>query len=280
MMSADQFQFDREASVRPTSPHPSDDLAHFDTFVSNSWSIGDNPNGGYLAASSLRALAQLTQQPDPLSVSTHFLRPGSGGEPGEIRTRLIRPGRRSTTASSELHQGGKQRLHMVAAFGDLGPSDGTESSDLPGLTIPPVSLPEPENCVDRRSLEQGVELPILDRLDVRVDPQWAVAGASDRAEVSGWIRFGDGRPVDSIALVLFADAFPPSVFSLLGTIGWVPTLELTVHVRRRPAPGWIRARFTTEDLSNDMLVESGELWDSAGRLVARSRQLALLLQRE
>ena len=119
--------------------------------------------------------------------------------------------------------------------------------------------------------------PILDRLDVRIDPRWAVAGAGDEAVVAGWIRFADERPVDTMALMLFADAFPPSVFSMLGTIGWVPTLELTVHLRRRPAPGWIRARFVTDDLTNGMLIESGELWDSSGQLVAKSRQLALLL---
>ncbi len=289
-MTTNGHQFDRESAVRRSHDPDPEQLeaadrvtaARFETLVSPRWNIGDNPNGGYLAASSLLAMAEMTGRPDPLSVTTHFLRPGLGGEPGEIRTRLIRPGRRSSTASAELHQAGKQRIQMVAAFGDLAAAAAPASAadddpDPPSLTISPVDLPEPDDCVDRRSLEQGVDLPILQRLDVRIDPRWAIAGASDRAEVSGWIRFADGRPVDSISLVLFADAFPPSVFSLLGTIGWVPTLELTVHVRRRPAPGWVRARFTTEDLSNGMLVENGDLWDSTGRLVARSRQLALLL---
>lgn len=267
-------QFDAETVITEAGAHPPGER-WFDCEISPRWNIGDNPNGGYLAAAPLLAMRAVAEQPDPLSVTTHFLRPGSGGQPGEISARLIRPGRRSTTVSAELHQQGKQRVHMVGAFGDLGapPKDAAR----PELTIPPVRLPDPEDCMDRRLLEQGVELPILDRLDVRIDPQWAVAGASDRAEISGWIRFGDGRAVDTTALTLFGDAFPPSVFSLLGTIGWVPTLELTVHVRRRPVPGWIRARFTTEDLSNGMLIENGALWDEDDRLVARTRQLALLL---
>ena len=76
---------------------------------------------------------------------------------------------------------------------------------------------------------------------------------------------------------MFGDAFPPSLFSLLGKVGWVPTLELTVHVRRRPVPGWIQARFTTTDLHDGLLIEDGQLWDEEGHLVARTRQLALLL---
>ncbi|MEZ5379236.1 MAG: thioesterase family protein [Acidimicrobiales bacterium] len=279
-MSTSTYQFDVETAVGAGEQPDDRSPVRFDTTISARWNIGDNPNGGYLAASSLRAMAELAGHPDPLSVTTHYLRPGTGDEPGEIHGRLIRLGRRATTTSAELHQAGTQRLQTVAAFGDLGDPDRADdepASTSPSLSLAPVPLPEPDSCVDRRALAQGVELPILDRLDVRIDPRWSVAGAADRAEVSGWIRFADGRPPDSKSLVLFADAFPPSVFSLLGTIGWVPTLELTVHVRRRPAPGWIRARFTTNDLSNGMLIENGQLWDSTGRLVAQSRQLALLL---
>ena len=64
---------------------------------------------------------------------------------------------------------------------------------------------------------------------------------------------------------------------LLGKIGWVPTIELTVHVRQRPAPGWVCGQFVTEDLHDGRMIESGTLWDSTGALFARSRQLAMLL---
>ena len=95
--------------------------------------------------------------------------------------------------------------------------------------------------------------------------------------MEGWIRFVDGTPPSTLSLPLFADAFPPSLFARYGRVGWVPTVELTVHVRRRPAPGWIQARFECDDLVDGRMVETGTLWDETGAVVARSRQLGLLL---
>ena len=94
----------------------------------------------------------------------------------------------------------------------------------------------------------------------------------------GWIGFTDGRAPDALACVLMADAFPPAVFGLLGMVGWVPTIELTVHLRRRPAPGWLLGRFESRDLSDGRMIEDGALWDSSGQLVVQSRQLALVRQ--
>jgi acyl-CoA thioesterase len=65
---------------------------------------------------------------------------------------------------------------------------------------------------------------------------------------------------------------------LLGNIGRVPTVELTVHVRRQPAAGWLRGRFECDDLHQGRMIETGALWDSSGALVARCRQIGLLIQ--
>jgi acyl-CoA thioesterase len=266
------WQFDTETEVSENSP------GCWSTRLSSAWNIGTTPNGGYACAAALRALSHVAGLPDPISVTTHYLRPSVGDEPGEILTELVRAGRRTANGAASLHQQGKERLRVLAAFADLGASQEGDSAE-PVLSLPQPPLPPPEHCRARSTLSQGVDLSITSRLDVRIDPQLAEPGAAGRAEVAGWVRFCDGRAPDSAALVLFADAFPPSVFGLLGQVGWVPTLELTVHVRRRPCPGWIAARFRTQDLTGGMMVEDGELWDEAGRLVARSRQLGLVLTR-
>ena len=83
----------------------------------------------------------------------------------------------------------------------------------------------------------------------------------------------DGREPDPVMLLLAADALPPATFDL-GLYGWAPTLELTVHVRASPAPGWLRIRHATRNFAGGLFEEDAEVWDSAGRLVAQSRQLA------
>ncbi len=267
--------FDRETAVA-VAPDADPGRPTWTASLSDAWNIGDNPNGGYLLSPMVQAIRSHTGRPDPLSLTAHFLRPGLGGQPADIVAEEVRSGRRSATVTASLHQGGKERVRVLGAFGDLA-NVAPLGLDVPELGAEPPELPTPDECRDRRRLEQGVELPILSRLDVRIDPQWAEPGRGGRAEVAGWIRFADGRAPDAVSLPLFADAFPPSLFSLVGRVGWVPTLELTVHVRRPPAPGWIRARFRTSDLVGELFVEDGELWDSTGQLVARSRQLAVLL---
>lgn len=242
---------------------------------SASWNIGGNANGGYALSPALRAMREVAGHPDPLSVTTHYLRPlQPDGAPTDIATELVRSGRSTSVVRATLRHDGKERLTSVAAFGDLA----EPASAAPGgLDLPPPDTPPPDRCLDRSGLEQGVELPILERLDVRIHPDRAVHAGSDDAVMEGWIRCSDGTPPSTLSLPLFADAFPPSLFSKFGRVGWVPTIELTVHVRRRPAPGWIQARFECDDLVDGRMIESGTLWDSAGAVVARSRQIGLLL---
>lgn len=265
-------QFDDETRVVPIAePTGTDDIT-FGGQVHPSWNIGANPNGGYLLALAAQAVRQrAAQHPDPLSISVHYLRPGLAGQPCRIRTRMLRSGRTLSTLGATLEQDGSARLELLAAMGNLG-----EPAGAAELTLPMPEIPPPEACRARSGVDQGVELPILQRLDVRLHPDEAQPGEAGRASISGWIRFVDGREPDTIACLLMADAFPPAVFGLLGLVGWVPTIELTVHVRRRPAPGWVLGRFRCRDSSGGRLIEDGALWDSTGQLVARSRQLALL----
>lgn len=269
-------QYDAETTLSRRPAGSSDERNVWEGRVSGAWNIGENPNGGYLIAIVQRALSELApQHPDPMTLTVHYLRPGVPESPCEVHGELLRSGRTLSTLRGTLLQEGKIRLEVLAGFGDLGMRPAA-----PDLTLAAPTIPPPERCVRRSGDEQGVALPLLDRVDVLLHPDQAKAGSAGKAEVSGWIRFVDGRDADAASLVLFADAYPPSVFGLLGLVGWVPTLELTVHVRRRPARGWILGRFTTTDLADGRMVEDGALWDSEGHLVAQSRQIALVIARD
>jgi acyl-CoA thioesterase len=245
----------------------------YDAHLSTAWNIGDTANGGYAMLPVLRALREESGHSDPLSITTYFLRPIQGGGDAQIDTSLVRRGRSVSVLNGALTLAETQRLTVSAVFGDI-------TNDEPSATIdvPPPTIPPPEECVNRAELLQGVALPIASRIDVRVPAGAAIAGQSNRAITEGWVRLGDGTSPTVLSLPLFADAFPPSLFVKLGSVGWVPTIELTVHIRRRPVDGWIQARFECDDLVDGRMIESGTLWDQAGRVVARSRQLGLLLE--
>ncbi|MGD8478176.1 MAG: thioesterase family protein [Burkholderiales bacterium] len=259
--------FDQETSITRI------DEGVWETQLSANWNIGANSNGGYALSPVLRALSELTGQPDPISVTTHYLRPVQGGSTGRIETTLIRSGRTLATARGTLSVDGKERLVVIAALGDIGAKVGVG----PEIGPAPPELPPVEACTPRADLEQGIGLPLLSRVDCAVHPD--CVGQGKRALVEGWIRFSDGADPTTLSLPLFADAFPPSLTALVGNTGWVPTIELTVHVRRVPEPGWLRVQLECDDLHNGRMIETGSLWDSGGAVVARVRQIGLLLDR-
>ena len=100
--------------------------------------------------------------------------------------------------------------------------------------------------------------------------------ASGKACVRGWFRLRDGEPIDPIGLLVAVDGFPPTIFNADLPVAWTPTVELTAHLRGVPAEGWLRCAFTTRFLTGGYLEEDGVVWDERGRLIAQSRQLALV----
>ena len=241
--------------------------------VSPRWSIGAHANGGYALALALSAAARVVPHPDPFTVSAHFLRPTVPG-PAEILTEPLRAGRAHSTAVSRLVQEGRERLHVVATYGDLDHLDGDTV-----VTAGPPELPLPESC--RRlisgTLPNGLQDDLRGRLEALAAPGtagWLDGAPTGSGELHAWIRFADGRPVDAACLPFLCDAMPPAAFDLLSVPAWLPTLELTVQVRGRPRPGWLRGRYTTRFVTGGYLEEDAELWDEGGRLVALSRQLA------
>ncbi|MEA3078384.1 MAG: hypothetical protein QOF60_3292 [Actinomycetota bacterium] len=262
------FEFDADTAVVPVDAG----AGRWRATITPRFNVGPNPNGGYILATMLRPLFETIGKPDPLTVSAHFLRPTTVGE-ADIDVDVFRTGRRHAHAEVRLVQE-TERVRAIAAFGDLAAAEGRTL-----VRGAPPELPPPDECIVRRPVIDIGQPAIMDRFETRFAPStpWILGEPSIDTAVTGWIRFADGRPADVASLPLFADAFPPAVFAL-GRAGWVPTIELTVHVRARPAPGWLRARFETRFLVDGYLEEDGELWDEDGRLVAESRQLAMLLQ--
>ncbi|MFF3953745.1 thioesterase family protein [Streptomyces sp. NPDC001890] len=249
----------------------------YDAELSAGWTIIHAVNGGYLLAMLGRALGQALPHPDPFSVSAHYLTASVPG-PAVIRTQTVRTGRTLSTGQASLFQFAEdgtevERIRVIATYGDL---DGL--SDEVRTSAKPPAIPPMEHCLGPS--DNPAPIPgssaITERLDIKLDPAtvgWAIGAPSGKGEMRGWFGLADGRDADPLSLLLTVDALPPTSFEL-GLKGWTPTIELTTHIRCRPAPGPLRVSITTRNLAGGFLEEDADVWDSADRLVAQSRQLA------
>ncbi|MER7487126.1 thioesterase family protein [Streptomyces sp. NPDC126497] len=264
-------EFDRDTELTPRAP------GVYDIDLSAGWTIFNAVNGGYLLAVLGRALADALPHADPFTVSAHYLTASRPG-PAVVRTETVRTGRTLSTGQASLFQLDEEgreveRIRVLASYGDL--------DSLPEdvrTTAEPPAIPPMEQCFGPEDGPAPVDAgsAITERLMLKLDPStlgWALGQPSGKGEMRAWFGFADGRDPDPFALLLAVDALPPTAFEL-GLSGWVPTVELTVHVRARPAPGPLRVSVTTRNLAGGFLEEDAEVWDSADRLVAQSRQLA------
>lgn len=246
---------------------------NFSIELDGEWSVAGAVNGGYLLSIAAQALrSNSPQAPDPLVLSTYYLGPSQGGR-AEISTRLIREGRSSATFAVDLSQDEAPKITALATMGNL-----AALPDDVATTAMPPELPDPDQCINIAEAPGDFvkSAPLVKRYDMRLDPEtagFAAGRPSGRGLLQGWIRLADGTEPDALSLLAFLDAFPPVMFDL-GRFNWAPTMELTAHLRAVPAPGWIRAKLYTRNIAGGMFEEDCELWDSAGRMVAQSRQLA------
>jgi acyl-CoA thioesterase len=257
-----------------TTVEPDPDVpGRYRAAIHDGWDISGNANGGYLIAIAARAMGAASGRAHPVTVTAHYLAPGKPG-PVTIDTEIIKAGKSFVTMTGAMRAADKPVLQLLGSFTDRTTSGTRHLTDGGPPDLPPV-----EACIARADSPGQNPHAFMQRIDLRLHPDDVLrpdGARSGRALVRGYFRLHDDEPVDSYALLQASDAFPPTIFNLELPVAWTPTLELTVQVRSDPAPGWIRGRFSTRFVSDGLLEEDAELWDSAGRLVALSRQLALV----
>ncbi|MCX6397050.1 MAG: thioesterase family protein [Propionibacteriales bacterium] len=280
------FEFDRDTLLEPRGD------GRYDADLAPGWVVGGGVNGGYLLAmigraiaAELAAKAPAKAHQDPFSVSAHFTSAAVPG-PAYVQTELVRSGGRFSTVQARLVQDvDGVPVPRIAAHGTYGDLDSAHdpaseaAAQALGIRLPAPVLPPPEECFESRDAPPEFKkiAPLLERFGTRFDPayaMWSVGQPSRSGVIQGWFKLADERPLDPIALLMVLDALPPVTFDL-GLPGWAPTLELTAHVRAKPAPGWVVVRHATRTVAGGLFEEDCEVWDSTGRLVAQSRQLAL-----
>jgi hypothetical protein len=233
------------------------------------WTVSGNPHGGYLLAILARAaIATDGKHPHPLSASAVYASPPEVG-PATLVVEPLRQGRAASQHRARLVQGDKTRVEALFTLGQL-----DEAAAPRWVDAAPPALAPPEQCPisPTEPPGAGVTVAMLNLVEQRLDPAtWR--GAT--GDLRGWLSFADGTPFDPVSLLYVADSFPPATHSL-GSIGWVPTLELTVYVRGVPAPGRLRVRQRARVISGGVVDQVCEVWDARGHVVVQATQLALV----
>jgi hypothetical protein len=243
--------------------------------VHEGWDVFGVPHGGYLLALAGQAVLTASGAPDLFTVTAHFLRKARHAP---IRFHVARVGgsRRFTTVTATATQGDDVVLAVMASVGDRdgleGPSwrrDEPWSPDPSRLT-PRAGSPEMESAAPGRFVTPEVAARAGERLDVAT---LGFAGGSP--DGTGEIRaVVEDAPADQLGALLSCDVAPPAAWNALGPAGWVPTVELTAHVRARTGVGPLSVRATSRHVTDGFLEEDALVHDAEGRLMVQSRQLA------
>lgn len=254
-------EFDDDTTLTPVA------TGAWDAQVTDRWMIGAGPNGGYLAGMVTRGLCATSPQPDPLTATFHYpSRPAVG--PAQLAVRVDHATRSHAFVSAELRQDGELRVRATAVFGRR------RDDQMLDVTLRSPVAAAVAKCDPWHRGELPGTASFLERFDRRLpagsDPLNQPPGGP--AEIGGWTRLVD-RDLDDVAVPLFADCWPPAMFVRHG-FGMAPTLELTVHFRNAPRPGWHWCHFRSHVLAGGYVEEDGEIWAEDGALIAQSRQLS------
>ena len=266
------FAFDNATAVKKVASVDGSN-ARYEASVLPGWDILGNANGGYLLALAGRAMCDHSGRRDPFTVTAHYLSPVAAG-PISIEVDTVKRGRMLTTMNASVVANERTAIRVLGAFGELVDPDGDRV-----VTAVPPELPPYDECIPRHVGGNALPVEFASRIDSRIHPDDSAflrGETTGQAVMRGWFEFGDGRPIDTLGLLMVADSFAPPVFNIPVPKAWVPTIELTVHIRAVPVGTRIACVFRSRVVQGGLPEEDGEMWDESGNLVALSRQLALL----
>lgn len=271
MGQATTSEFDRATAIEPLG-----DGAYAAT-MDTDWWVARGPNGGYVAAVLLRALADSAGDAAraPRSLTVHYAAPPAEG-PVRIEARVERRGRSLSSLSARMTQGGKLVALALAAFS----APWSDRHDFDGLRPPDAGAPGEGTAPPR---PDDLLPPIALRWDFRGAVGAAPFTGADEAVTGGWLRLAEPRIADALVVAAMTDAWFPAAFTRLTEPAALPTIDLTIHFRAPlPLPAaraddWLLAVFRSRHAREGFVEEDGEIWSASGELVAQSRQLALMV---
>jgi len=228
------------------------------------WDIFGIPHGGYLAGLAGAAVLEATGKPDLFSITIHYLRKAAEG-PLNFVVETVGESRRFTSVRAKALQGDRTVLSVIASLGDRDAFAGPTWTAAPAWNPADAQLSAPA--------VPGLPA-VTERMGMRVDIdtfKFITDERQDHAELRATV---EPSRIDQLAALIACDITAPAAWNVLGREGWVPTVELTAHVRNRPVAGPLGVAVQTTQIDGGFLEEDALVHDAEGRLIVQSRQLA------
>ncbi|HEY3262679.1 MAG TPA: thioesterase family protein [Pseudonocardiaceae bacterium] len=259
--------------IAPTERAPT---ARRAVVADRSWWSEVGAHGGYLASVALAAsraalTAQLGSELPVRSLTTYYLKVVDD-RPFMLDANVTPAGRSAGAVTITGSRDGTALLAGSAVFGASRSGPREEGH-------PPPSVPSPDAA---ESIALRDELaPFARRLEIRAaSAARPLASGGDVAELVGWIRFRDDRPLDAEAVTVLTDSLPPGLFARWTDPLPVPTADLTVHFTdalESAAAGWALVRIRTAHAGSGWAIDDSEVWNADGQLLALARQTRRIL---
>ncbi|MEY4474215.1 MAG: hypothetical protein RL671_2519 [Pseudomonadota bacterium] len=236
----------------------------FAATIPEDWMQGRTSYGGFSAALALVAAQRIAPDLPPLrSATVNFVGPLAGAV--EVRAKVLRRGRNASWISAEVAN--ESGIGLTATFVFMGPVEAS-SLHLHDVPMPGHAIP----------LDQAVPLP--ERAGPSFAPNFERRFAQPRTEakvpeILWWERLRDTAGLDPmVALILLADALPPGVMPLTGS---VPISSMTWLVNLlTPLPqtddGWFLLQALGNYAEKGCSSQNMAIWNTRGEAVAVGMQ--------
>ncbi len=240
---------------------------HYSATLSDQWEIW-GPNGGYLAAISLRAAGEIAKIHRPRSFYCHFLSSPAFG-PVDLEVVALKHGRRAESLSVSMTQEGRPVLHALVQTAADAPGHEHQHPTMP--LVPAPEDVEPYEQVPRQGQPVFRFWENVERRFVRVAEQDPKAPI-----VRVWTRF---RPVacfddpylEAARSLILLDTFGfPAAYQRYRSLEYLaPNLDTSVWLHRfNPACEWLLIEHECTVAAHGLMGVSGRVWDTEGGLLA------------
>jgi len=236
-----------------------------------SWAQGRTAFCGLSAALLYTAMQSKVAQGRALrSLTTNFIGPLIADTPFTFEVELLREGKSASQVTGRIIQNEEVVVIQQGCFGN------ERASDIKVSNADHHQMPLPEQLI-KLPFIPGRTPNFIQNIDLAIAEGELPFTGSASSHIHGWMRFKDApKELTDAHLLCLIDTWPPCVLQMMkepvptSTMMW--NLEF-IHPHRPVAPEeWFAYQADTRQAAGGYAHTEANIWDSAGELVAISRQ--------